>query len=93
MSDHIDFLKAQFDKILLAILFVMGAHFVFVASHLNQPALVSWLESIVSGFSGALLTLITGRLQPKSGNNSNQSGGPSPATNQPGPGPAKGQNS
>ena len=90
MNDHIDFLKAQFDKILLAILFVLGAHFVFVASHMNQPALVSWLESIVSGFSGALLTLITGRLQAKSGGSTNQNGGGGAAgTTQPGNGPPK----
>jgi len=90
INDFFDFLKSQFDKILLAVLFVLGAHYVFIASRLNQPALVTWLESIVSGFSGALLTLITGRLQAKS-NNSNQ-GGVTP-TNQAGGPPAKGQNS
>lgn len=78
MSEHIEWLKAEFDKAMIALLAFLCIIGAIHAAHHNPPdsALVTWLQLTASNLIGALLTLITGAvLKGKNGN----SGGAPPA--------------
>lgn len=56
-----DFLKQQFDKLLLAALFIIAAIMTVVLMHWNMDtSMITWSQGLTTGFVGALLTLITG---------------------------------
>ena len=78
MSEHIDWLKAEFDKAmiaLLAFLCILGA--IHAAHHVPpDSALVTWLQLTASNLIGALLTLITGAVL--KGKNGGSTGSPAP---------------
>ena len=71
MSEHIEWLKAEFDKAMIALLAFLCIIGAIHAAHHNPPdsALVTWLQLTASNLIGALLTLITGAvLKGKNGN-------------------------
>lgn len=56
-----EFLKTQFDKLLLTFLFLTVFFSVIIMVHNHiEPSVVSWGRETAAGFSGALLGLITG---------------------------------
>lgn len=56
-----DFLKSQFDKILLSVLLILTCVLVVLLIRWNMSSeMVTWAQTMAGGFSGALLTLITG---------------------------------
>ena len=67
----LDFMKANFDKLLLTFLTILAALFVIGSERWHMSGeMVAWAQSLASGFSGALLTLITGsRFVSRSGDN------------------------
>ena len=61
-NEHVQWFKDQFDKMLLAVLILFTVLMIFHATHhAPDSSLVSWLEGLTSGYSGALLILITGK--------------------------------
>lgn len=58
-----DFIKAQFDKLLLTFLVLVCLGTVLhLIHHTADASVVNWGLSLVSGVIGALLTLITGNV-------------------------------
>jgi len=77
-----DFLKSQFDKILLSILFIASATMTIMLMVWSVDSdMITWSQGLASGFVGALLTLITGsRFQTRSTDSFTTSGGDSTST-------------
>jgi hypothetical protein len=71
MNEHIEWLKGEFDKMLLAVLLALCVLGTIRAVHHNPPdtALITWLENMASNFSGALLALITRAVLKGNGSN------------------------
>ena len=56
-----EFLKSQFDKLLLSALFLLSSVMTIMLMCWNmETQMITWGQGLASGFVGGLLTLITG---------------------------------
>lgn len=73
LAEIVDFLKSEFDKIMLCVLFFLTMGFLLHAiHHTTDGATITWLEDIVGQILAALLTLLVGaRMQNRKTDGSN----------------------
>ncbi len=76
--EHVEWVKAQFDMLLLTFLVCFGVFCLFRAYHYNlEPSAIEWIKTLTTGFSGALLLRINARagIQRRSDSNGKPNGG------------------